>query len=186
MIVMVAAAEVITLFRKPLPYVKGGYTPIMTSDVLNMFLVALGGRKFALLNNNYSSRVPNDVAASRDEMYAVFISALDLNTHIYKKNLLVCARDSKQCRTLLVTDINIGQLLGYYEPRADGWENQAKRQAEFSLHFFDSRDVQIFGQNLTQAKTDNASLERYIKKNLRKLNQALSKLSLQAYYVINK
>ena len=183
---MVAAAEVITLFRKPLPHVKGGYTPVMMSDVLNMFLVALGGRNFALLNTNYSSKVPDDVAASRDQMYSVFISALDLNTHLYKRNLLVCARDSKQCNTFLGTDINIGQLLGYYEPRADGWENLANRQAELSLHFFDSRDVQIFGQKITRSKTDHASLERYIKKNLKKLHRALNKLSLQAYYVIKR
>ena len=172
------------LFLQPLPHVEGGYTATMRSDVLNMFLVAIGGRDFALLNTNYSSRVPAKLAASRDEMYATFIGALDLRPQLYKKNLLVCASRNRICKTSLGAVPNIGKLLGYYEPRVGGWEDMAKDQSDIFLQFLDSRNVAIFGQAITKAKLDQACLERYIKTTLNRLNRALSHLSLRARYEI--
>lgn len=171
-------------FRLSLPRLKTAkYTHVVASDILNIMMVKHGGRRFALLSNN---SINPEICKERSHLYSELLAELQLNFRMHKKNFLIWNPKNRYAQKHCMEN-NIGQLLGYFDPLPEGWEEYAPLENRLVVSFNEEKTgLHIFGQNVSRLvlTSTQSKFKKYLDRTMRKINRCLKNFNLIAVYDI--
>ena len=158
---------------------KAKYNELVSSDIINIFLVLNNGRDFCLLENN--AKDPQ-ARAEKINLYRNVLRKAKLSwtfDSINKKSMIVW--NAKNPIAVKLLDYSVGHKLGYLDPIDDQDLISGKFYKHGSIIIFEKNTrLHLFGQSLFSLSIKDPTISVYCKNILRRLNSELKPIGLEA------